>query len=288
MAPLFAQLTAEQARIYALVLASAGIRHTLYRHQKNWAVEVPAEARGLAVAAIAAYRRENPDKTNPTAPPITLVRTHSAIYAALILIAIHAVVAAAPAPASFVAAYGADAGQIVNGQIYRCLTALLLHADGAHLAANVAATLLFGTYAAALCGWGVGWLLIVCCGAGGNLLTALWYGQGHRAIGASTAVFAAVGICVAQALWRHKHNAMRSWRSWVPLAGGLALVGWLGTAPHSDLLAHLMGFACGLVGGGCYARMVKGIHAWPIQAGALGLVALGIVGGWYWGMVYSG
>ncbi len=288
MAPLFAHLTAEQAQIYALVLASAGIRHTLHSHRQNWAVHVPIEARGSAVAAIAAYRRENPDQTIPTAPPLTLVRTHSAIYAALILIAIHAVVAAAPAPASFVAAYGADARLIVNGQIYRCLMALLLHADGAHLAANVAATLLFGTYVAALCGWGVGWLLILCCGAGGNLFTALWYGQGHRAIGASTAVFAAVGICVAQALWRRKRHTPGSWRSWVPLAGGLALVGWLGTAPRSDLLAHLLGFACGLVGGGCYARMVKGIHSWPIQVGALGIVALCIVGGWYWGLAYSG
>jgi len=288
MVPLFAHLTAEQARIYSLVLASAGIRHTLSDRQKQWAIDVPTEARGLATAAIAAYRRENPDRVLPATPPVARIRTHSAIYAALILILAHAAVVSDPAPASFVATYGADARQIVNGQIYRCLTALLLHADGAHLAANVAATLLFGNYVAALYGWGVGWLLILCCGAGGNLLTAFWYGQGHRAIGASTAVFAAVGLCVAYALRRRKRQAPGSWRSWVPLAGGLALVGWLGTAPQSDLLAHLMGFACGLAGGGCYAQMVKGIHSWPIQVGALAIVALGIIGGWYWGMTYSG
>jgi len=288
MAPLFAHLTAEQARIYALVLASAGIRHTLHDHQKNWAIQVPTETRRLAVAAIAAYRRENPDLPLASAPPVARIRTHSAIYAALILIVTHTLVASSPTPASFAAAYGADARQIVDGQIYRCLTALLLHADWAHLAGNVAATLLFGTYVASLCGWGVGWLLILLGGAGGNLFTAVWYGQGHRSIGASTAVFAALGFCVAHALWRRKRHSPGSWRSWAPLAGGLALVGWLGTAPQSDLLAHLLGFVCGLLGGGCYVRMVKGIYPWPIQAAALGVVALGIVGGWYGGMAYSG
>jgi membrane associated rhomboid family serine protease len=286
MAPLFAHLSAEQARTYALVLASAGIGHILHDHPQGWAIEVPVAARRQALAAIATYRRENPDQPLPAAPPVALIRTHSAIYAALILILIHAAVASAPAAGSFVAAYGADARSILNGQIYRCLTALLLHADGAHLAANVAAALLFGTYVAALYGWGVGWQLILSCGAGGNLFTAFWYGDGHRAIGASTAVFAAVGLVVAHSLWRRRRHRPGSWRSWAPLAGGMALVGWLGTAPQSDLLSHLLGFVCGLSGGSCYVRMVKGIYAGRVQAAAVALVAIGLMGAWYWGMAY--
>lgn len=288
MAPLFAHLSAELARTYALVLASDGIRYTLHEHQNRWEIQVPAQERRQALVAIAAYRRENRAPATPLAPPVPVIRSYSAIYAALILMVTHAAISSDPARETLVAAYGADAQRIVGGQIYRCITALLLHAHWAHLAANVAGTLLFGTYAASLYGWGMGWLLILFSGALGNLLTAAWHGHGHRSIGASTAVFAAVGLCAAHALWRRKTQPPGGWRSWSPLAGGLALVAWLGTAPQSDLLAHLLGFVCGLSGGSLYVRVAKRIYSWPIQAATVVVVAIGLIGAWYWGMAYSG
>lgn len=287
MAPLFAHLSAEQARTYALVLASAGIAHILHQRRNRWAIDVPDEARRRAVYAIAAYRRENPPLTTPPLSAANLPRTFSAVFAALILMVTHAATAADPSRATLVAAYGADARRIVGGQIYRCVTALLLHADWGHLAANMAGTLLFGTYTAALYGWGLGWLLILLAAFMGNLLTAAWHGDGHRAIGASTAVFAALGLCAAHALRRRRRQAPGGWRAWAPLAGGLALVGWLGTAPQSDLLAHLLGFGCGLAIGGLYLRAVRNTSSWAAQTGALGVVALCFILSWYWGMAYS-
>ncbi len=288
MAPLFAHLSAEQARTYALVLASAGIDHTLDQHHGRWAITVPPDERRPALSAIAVYRRENPIPIDRIAPPPPPLRTFSAIYAALILMVTHAAVASDPSRPALVDAYGADARRIVGGQIYRCITALLLHADWGHLAANMGGTLLFGTYTAALYGWGVSWLLILFSGALGNLLTAFWHGADHHSIGASTAVFAAVGLCAAHGLWRRKTQPPGGWRAWAPLAGGLALVGWLGTAPQSDLLAHLLGFGCGLAVGSAYVRSLKSTYAWPVQSAALGVVALGIIGSWYWGMAYRG
>jgi membrane associated rhomboid family serine protease len=286
MAPLFAHLTAEQARTYALVLASAGIDHAVRDAPTGWAIDVPIENLRQAVAAIRAYRRENPAVGPPPVFPMGGLRPHSAVFAALLLMITHAAVSAGQASETFVAAYGADAQQIVGGQIYRCITALLLHRDWAHLAANMAGTLLFGTYVAAMYGWGVGWLLTLFSGAAGNLLTAVWHGHGHRSIGASTAVFAAVGLCAAHSLWRRTLQSRSGWRAWAPLAGGLALVGWLGTAPQSDLLAHLLGFACGLAGGLLYMSTLKRILPWPIQAAALVALAACIIGAWYGGMAY--
>jgi membrane associated rhomboid family serine protease len=289
MAPLFAHLNAEQARLYALVLASSGIRHALDHQEARWSIQVPAEERRRALRAIAAYRSEN------AAPPEALpslasepIRTFSAVYAAFILAAVHLAVGADREQQALFAAFDANAHLIMNGQIYRCLTALLLHADWPHLLANVAGTLLFGTYAVALYGWGVSWLLIIASGALGNLLTAWWYAGGHAAIGASTAVFAALGLCAAMSLWRRMALRGSGWRRWAPLAGGLALVGWLGTAPRSDLLAHLLGFSVGLLCGSLYARACGRIFPWPVQVAALLVVVVGIVAGWYQGMAYSG
>lgn len=289
MAPLFAHLNAAQARLYALVLASAGICHTLDHQEERWSIQVPVGDRRRALRAIAAYRLEN--TTSPEALPSLAsepIRTFSAVYAALILTVVHLAVGSDRERQAFVAAFDANAHLIMNGQIYRCLTALLLHADWPHLLANVAGTLLFGTYAAALYGWGVGWLLIIASGALGNLLTAGWYTGGHAATGASTAVFAALGLCAARTLWRRMALPGSGWRRWAPLAGGLALVGWLGTAPRSDLLAHLLGFGVGLLCGILYTRACGRIYPWPVQMAALLVVVVGIVAGWYKGMAYSG
>jgi hypothetical protein len=38
-------------------------------------------------------------------------------------------------------------------------------------------------------------------------------------------------------------------RNWLPLAAGLALLGWLGTGPDSDVIGHLLGFVLGGVFG---------------------------------------
>jgi membrane associated rhomboid family serine protease len=72
----------------------------------------------------------------------------------------------------------------------------------------------------------------------------------HRSIGASTAVFAALGL-VAGYVWRAR---LMSQERWVyrngPIVGGLALLMYTGTGDeNTDIGAHLFGFLCGFVGG---------------------------------------
>ncbi|MFZ1982897.1 MAG: hypothetical protein WAU91_00695, partial [Desulfatitalea sp.] len=61
-----------------------------------------------------------------------------------------------------------------------------------------------------------------------------------------------------------------------------------GTAPRSDLLAHLLGFSVGLLCGSLYTRACGRIYPWPVQMAALLVVVVGIVAGWCRGMAYSG
>jgi rhomboid protease GluP len=288
-APLFARLNTEQAQTYSLVLASADISHTLHHQAQHYAITVPNHVRGQARDAIHSYLSENHTAVGQGGalfPQYT--QSFSALYAALLLLTIHVAVAATRQQEVFIAAYGADARLILEGQAYRCVTALLLHSDGAHLLANMAGTLLFGTLVDRLYGWGFSWLLITMAGAFGNASTALWYGDHHLSIGASTGIFAALGLCAIMTFWHHHSDRSQRLRPWLSLAGALALLGWLGTSPRSDLTAHLFGFISGCCFGYLYAWRIRRPLSWPMQAAALLITGLLVSGSCWWGYIAEG
>jgi len=296
MRPLFARLSAERARTYSLVLSAVGIGHQISPQGPSWSLAVRPSQRAAAIEAISLYLKENPPRPISEQTFFSAgARTYSAWYIAGVLVLIHVLIALGPEKQLFAAAFGADAARIMTGELYRCVTALLLHADGQHLLGNMVGLILFGTVVASLCGWGLGWFMILAAGAAGNLITAFWYGHNHLAIGASTAVFGAVGICTILSLrigmWAKKPHTQRPWRRWMPLAGGLALLGFLGTSTHADLMAHLLGFAAGLtfglIGGlkpGRLPYLAPGWVQWAAAAAALGTVAAC----WLRGFSYSG
>lgn len=281
---MFAHLSAEQSRTYSLVLASAGIAHTVENQPRGWSVTVPTHERRNAQRVIRLYLLEN--RLQPEAA-VSLThetnRPFSAIGAALMLLTVQMATASDLHHQEMVAAFGADAGEIMAGEWYRCVTALLLHNGWPHLFTNMVATMLFGTFTVRLYGWGVGWLLILLSGTLGNFLAAAWYGRFHLAVGASTAIFGAVGLCSTATFWRRLKVGSLHWRSWMPLAAGLALVGWLGTSPRSDLVAHFTGFASGLLLGGLYGWKIDRLLPRPLQTAAVMIVAGLIAGSGYWG-----
>lgn len=289
MKPLFARLSAETARTYDLVLKSAGIPGRLLQHGHKWAIAVPSQHRRSALKVISLYLQENPSHQAGDSPPAFIGHTTwSAFFIAPVLALIHWAIAPGYEHRIFVEQLGADAWRIVSGDLYRCVTALLLHKDWPHVLNNMAGAVLFGTVAASACGWGMGWLMILLSGAFGNLLTALWYRQDHLAIGASTSVFGALGICVALNLWRYARKTHRTWRMWLPLAGGLALLGFLGGSPHSDLMAHLAGFGCGVLIGGVYGGFRREPWKGPVQLVAAVVGVAMVVSSWFWGVAGSG
>jgi rhomboid protease GluP len=105
-------------------------------------------------------------------------------------------------------------------------------------------------------GSGLGWLAILLAGAAGNLLNALIQSGGHTAIGASTAVFAAVGILSGVMLRRKRYRHAPGLRRWAPLAGGLMLLVYLGLGgERTDIGGHVAGFAVGVVAGVMLAQV---------------------------------
>ena len=152
-------------------------------------------------------------------------------------------------------AASSSVGLINRGEWWRPFTALFLHADLGHLVGNLASGIVFATLVAKMIGPLLGWALILGCGTLGNILTSrLTYPEPFISLGASTAVFAALGILsglgVAETLRDH---ARLPWlRISAPFLAGLILLGWLGGGSgggNSDVLGHVFGFSSGLVAG---------------------------------------
>lgn len=148
------------------------------------------------------------------------------------------------------------AAGVRGGQLWRAWTALTLHLDGAHLAANLGAGVWFGYLAARQIGVGSAWFLIVNGAALANLIEGLFGPSEHHSVGASTAVFTALGLMAAYS-WRERFQFPQGWaRRWGPLVAGVILLGWTGSgggseegsgAEHVDLVGHVVGFIVGIL-----------------------------------------
>jgi membrane associated rhomboid family serine protease len=288
MQRLFANLTEESARTYGLVLSASHIPYKIESTDRTFYIDVDPRHRSAACRAIARYLEENKslraNELVSSSPPAQ--KTWSAVYVALFLIAVHWAIGSGDARQMFVQSFGADAGHILAGSLFRCVTALLLHTDALHLLSNIFGMVIFGTAVASHCGWGVGWLMILLAGAAGNWITAAWYRQAHLSVGASTAVFAAVGLSAALMSRIYSKRYERSWRSWTPVAGGLALLAWMGAAPHTDLAAHLFGFVSGLLFGLVYNRWFRSVTR-PMQFVCAILAAVLVAWGCVWGWIVA-
>jgi membrane associated rhomboid family serine protease len=142
----------------------------------------------------------------------------------------------------------AHAERILQGELWRPVTALTLHADVAHALSNAVAAALFLSAVSSIMGAGLACALVLLAGAGGNLANAFLHGPLHVAVGASTAVFGAVGLLGSLGVTRRRRSALSRWRAWLPVAAALALLGMLGSGGQRvDIWAHLFGLLVGAV-----------------------------------------
>ncbi len=143
-------------------------------------------------------------------------------------------------------------GLFTRGEWWRPLTALFLHGDISHLMGNLIFGLWYGTLVNRGLGTVTGWGLILLSGVLGNTVVgAIHFPDPHLSLGASTAVFGALGLLVAEGLvhrW-HQRLAARLGPILVPLAAGGVLLGLTGgfDDPQTDSLAHAFGFLTGIL-----------------------------------------
>ncbi|MDH3228375.1 MAG: rhomboid family intramembrane serine protease [Alphaproteobacteria bacterium] len=256
---------------FALVLDAVGISCAVQPGEDRFALVVRAQDADRAREQLRLYRHEH----RATSPPF---ESRLDIYDGLVSACLYGVTILLFDILQRNQAFSLDwwhagmsqAGLIRDGAWWRAVTALALHADTLHLAGNLVFGLLFGFLAGGVLGWGLAVSGMLLAGALGNALNAFVQAPGHTSVGASTAVFAAVGILAAYAWKRRRIRINR----WVPLGGGVALLAFLGmSGERTDILAHIAGF-----GSGCLFGLVFGaletralLAAWHRHA--LGLAA---------------
>jgi membrane associated rhomboid family serine protease len=240
-----------QAGDWALVLASAGVWYRLAERDGHFVLSVAAGDIPAAAAALAAFDAEAPPKPVPAAPDAGA--SALGVLSALGLGAMYYVAGPADAHSRWIAAGTAVADRIAAGQWWRVLTALTLHADILHLVGNVVACLIFVSAVGRWLGGGLGALVILLSAGGANLLTAAVHRTAFSSLGASTATFAALGLCAGLQVVRRLRGEMRRAYAWVPLGAGLGLYAMLGVGPGADTYAHLFGLGLGALFGSAAA-----------------------------------
>jgi rhomboid protease GluP len=265
----------------ALVLTAIGIPSILRRDSGAYILEVDVELLAQALKELHYYETESrPTPLPPISRPAYPLAWVGCLGYVLVLVGIALAVSAGLFRLDAFDAADLDAARIQSGEWWRAWTALTLHLDVAHLAANVVAGVWFGYLAAQELGVGSAWFLIVNGAALANWLEGELTPAIHRAVGASTAVFTALGMLAAYS-WRLQLHLPQKWAlRWAPLVAGVLLLAWLGTAgENTDVAGHVMGFIVGLGVGALAAlapaqRWLARVPQWLGGAGALATLAL--------------
>ncbi len=285
------------------MLTAVGIESQVLPVEDGFALVVQQPLREHALHHLWQYEQERIRKPAPEArfSPRPRAWIGSLVYALVLLLPPFALAQGWLRTDPYLAAT-LDPPLIRAGEWWRAFTALTLHWDAAHLLGNLGGGALLGYSAAQVWGNARAWLLILVAATAANFVEA-WVGMpNYVSAGASTAVFAALGLVTAFA-WRTRRQRFGNpLARWGPLVAGVAMLGFFGAGsnvpvaglPAPDLLpfddggstnvlAHLLGFVCGALTGAMAAAprgalLIERIPAWiaaAVPPAAL-LVAWGI------------
>ena len=236
--------------VWSLVLYAADVPHMVIRRDREWLIMVPEPALEYARNEIAAYEHENsnwPPPQNNTAgissfeldnnPPTILVMGALIIFFAV------------TGPWSITNSWfkaGAVASRLIleNGEWWRIVTGLTLHADSVHVLSNA---IIGGILIHFLCrtvGAGLGWTLTLVSGALGNAINILLKSGDYNSVGFSTAVFGAAGVLSGLRI----RLGIKAFKGiLLPLGAAFGLLALLGAeGKRTDLGAHLWGLTAGI------------------------------------------
>ena len=262
----------------ALVLAAVHIPYQLVDDGLSCALVVPAEFSARAVEELRLYEDENPPVQPKVRKRIVYQDALPGVIGYVLIVCLVAWMAGYSIFGSnWFTAGRVDGNLIRAGEWWRTITALTLHSGVRHLLGNLVFGVFFGIFAGRLLGSGVAWLAVLVSAALGNTANTLLLESTHRSIGASTAVFATLGL-LAGYVWRGQLMAQDRWSTrYGPIIGGLALLMFTGTGDeNTDIGAHLLGFVCGF-GTGMLLTTISKLPAPPRVQFASGAAAVALV-----------
>jgi rhomboid protease GluP len=269
---------------YALVLEAKGVPYERVESDGAWLLVVAPPLSQAAADELTRYAAERAVRREAPAPfvPFAGSAMGAAVYAfVLILVAYCAGLELFGVDWLGAGALESKAG--AAGEWWRAVTALTLHLDQEHLLGNLLFGIGIGVLAGRMFGPGFAWLGILLSGAAANIVDMLVSPLGHRAVGASTAVFAALGLLAGFGWGERRGLRDRRLYRWAPLFAGVCLLALLGAGTeHVDVLGHLLGFMTGTAAGWIFAH--AGLPrtrstAFQLTTGTIAVVLLG--GAWF-------
>lgn len=272
---------ADLAHLWSLVLDAADIEHRLRHGETGWQLLVAEQDASRAAEELLLFTEENrnwpPERAARSgreaivehAPPVLPVMGGLVVF--------HAVTGGWESHSQWFASGALDRAQVMNdGQWWRLITALTLHADSVHLLGNV---FFGGLLVYSLCrhlGSGIAWFSVLLTGVLANGINVFFHDDPYQSVGFSTAVFGMVGMLSGMRLRR-----IGGWQEMVLALGSaaslLALMGSSGE--RTDLGAHFWGVVVGLLVGMILAalglagkRLLAPLGQWLLFIGSLALV----------------
>ena len=244
-----------QAMDWSLVLLSQGIEAVIEHSEEegSWSLAIPDAARAAALEAIRLYEEENQrrpwrQETFNGGPVFD--------WAALAWGCLACVFYWLGAGAAFMREAGLmDSDAVGRGQWWRLFTAMWLHADLAHLAANVTIGIVLLGLAMGRYGAGLGLLASYLAGAAGNAFAGGLARQPHHSLGASGMVMGCLGLLAVHSLWLWRRGPRETRDVLRGLGAGVMLFILMGVTPGTDIAAHFGGFLGGVILGAGLSRL---------------------------------
>ncbi len=238
----------ELSETWSLVLSAVQIPHRIIYREGIYSLLVPSRLELRSQYEIDTYFSENRDwppreeRTDDTAsgiqPPTLLLVAALALF--------YSVTGTWAGQSDWFIHGAGDSGAILEqGEWFRLVTALTLHADVVHLMGNCFLGGFLVHFFCRLQGTGLGLFSMLVAAVAGNWINVFLRGPGHHFVGFSTAVFAVIGM-LAMISYQGKKRASRL-HFLMPFMAGAALLAMVGSSgERTDLGAHLFGLVSGL------------------------------------------
>ena len=274
-----------QAMDWSLVLASQGIEAFIEREPESprWLLVIRGSDFPRAVQTLRAYLTEN--KTRrwtrelPGAGLLFDARGAAALWIFGLLFMLQT-----SGPPGFTEAGVMSNQAVQGGQWWRLFTAVSLHGDIAHLAANLSSGFILIGLAMGAYGRGLGWMLAYLAGVAGNFAGFIFYPATHQVLGASGMVLGALGLLTAQSITLFRHGISSRQLAVRSACGGLLLLVLLGLSPaqNVDVLAHVGGFGAGAMFGVLFGLLPGQVIHQPAIQWSAGVSAGLLFAGTWW------
>ena len=240
-------LNLKQVQEISLVLASQNIEHWTYSFEHSWMLLIDKSLVKKSQKLLKLYTQEN-KKVKQLVPNLELSLSPLIILIVPILFYFWSM-ADIFDPWAIRQAGKSIAANILDGEWWRCITALTLHANAKHFLSNIISgyfilNLLFlrrnPIKASAV---------VLLAAISANFFVAFTIKESFSSLGFSTYVFASLGaLALVEAIEATKNDLdVSMWRKLQPLYSAFLIAVMLGVGENSDILAHFYGFILGVI-----------------------------------------